>query len=50
MDLNEQLGKGTSEFTFDPVRLEAGKARLEAWVTLNGESVGVRYVEAKLLG
>lgn len=50
VDLSEQLEKGTSEFTFDPVRLEAGKARLEAWVTLNGESVGVRYVEAKLLG
>jgi arylsulfatase A-like enzyme len=46
--LSRQFEKGTSSLMFDPVYLEAGQARLEAWITFDGESTGVRYVEVRL--
>ncbi len=47
--LRRQLEKGAASCRFDPVRLEAGRARLEAWVTVGGKPVGVDYVDVQLL-
>jgi len=43
--LSQPLEKGISSCIFDSVHLESKEGRLEAWLRLQGESVGVSYVD-----
>ncbi len=47
--LSKPIGKGTTEHTFKNVKLPQGNARLEAWLTIDGQKVGARYVDVKTL-
>ena len=47
--LSKPLKKGATSCTFESVSLGAGKARLEAWVAVEGKTVGVSYVDVKRL-
>ena len=47
--LTEQLGPGAAECIFKSVRLEGGPARVEGWLSQNGRTTGVHYLEVKRL-
>ena len=46
-DLKMPVERGAQSCTFENVRLAAGDGRLEAWLALDAETVGVHYVEVK---
>jgi len=48
-NLKKPLEKGATSCTFEPVRLEAGEGRLEAWIATADKTVGVSYVDVKRL-
>jgi hypothetical protein len=41
--------KGTTQVTFTPFSIEAGNARLDAWLDVEDKKVGVRYAVVKRL-
>jgi arylsulfatase A-like enzyme len=48
-DMKQDLARGADACTFEPVALEPGKGRLEAWIESEGRSVGVQYVDVRRL-
>jgi len=50
VSLSQPVRKGDSSCTFDPIRLSAGKTRLEAWVDAEGKTTGVSYLEVTRRG
>lgn len=47
--LTQTLKRGDSSCTFKSVQLKTKESRLEAWLDLQGDSIGVHYVDVKLL-
>ncbi|MEX2119071.1 MAG: arylsulfatase [Pirellulales bacterium] len=46
-DLEQPLADRESQSEWDSVRLERGPTRLEAWIAVDGETIGVQYVEVE---
>ena len=47
--LKESLKKGASEVRFENVRLKKGLGKVEAWAEVEGEKLGVRFVNIERL-
>ena len=47
--LKEPLRKGASEVRFENVRLQNGLGKVEAWAEVEGEKLGVRFVNIERL-
>ena len=45
--LQKELPPGATECAFESVRLSSGPGRLEAWLSTEKETMGIRYVEVK---